>query len=303
MAPPRVSVVMPTHNRSTMLARSIDSVLAQTVDDLELIVVDDASTDNTSRVLASINDPRLIRIRLERNSGAAVARNVGIRRARSELVAFQDSDDVWLPEKLALQLAVFEDHAPAVGAVGGRWVAGDGNGATEIAAPALETGADYEAELLAGHPLITPVWMIRRQLLEELGLFDERMPCLEDWDLMLRLSLRTAMRAVPATVLVKYGAPDSLGADFGRRAVAMEELLERHEERFLASPRRHASYCLELAYLCVLRGRWRRALRYAVRSLRRRGASPAQLLLFFNASIQARVLHRRAWPVPGLAGD
>jgi hypothetical protein len=219
------------------------------------------------------------------------------------LVAFQDSDDVWLPEKLALQLAVFEDHAPAVGAVGGRWVAGDGNGAAEIAAPALETGADYEAELLAGHPLITPVWMIRRQLLEELGLFDERMPCLEDWDLMLRLSLRTAMRAVPATVLVKYGAPDSLGADFGRRAVAMEELLERHEERFLASPRRHASYCLELAYLCVLCGRWRRALRYAVRSLRRRGASPAQLLLFFNASIQARVLHRSAWPVPGLAGD
>jgi hypothetical protein len=83
----------------------------------------------------------------------------------------------------------------------------------------------------------------------------------------------------------------------------MEELLDRHEKRFLASPHRHASYCLELAYLCVLRSRWWRALRYAVRSLRRRGASPAMLLLFLKASIQARVLHRPAWPVPGLAGD
>jgi glycosyltransferase involved in cell wall biosynthesis len=303
MTPPLVSVVMPTHNRSVTLRRAVDSVLSQTHSDLELIVVDDASTDDTPALLAVIEDPRLVCIRLERNSGAAIARNRGIRSARGELVAFQDSDDVWLPEKLALQLRVMAESAPSVGAVGGRWVAGAEHGGTEIRAPALEAGGDYEAELLDGHCLITPVWLVRRALLEQLGLFDERMPCLEDWDLMLRLSQRTAMRAVPETVLIKYGAPDSLGADFGHRATAMEELLRRHGKRFLALPRRHASFCLELAYLCVLRGRLWCALRYAARSLRRRGASPAMLVAFVKASIGARVLHRHAWPVPGMTGE
>jgi glycosyltransferase involved in cell wall biosynthesis len=303
MASPRVSVVLPTRDRCTMLARAIDSVLAQTFDDLELIVVDDGSTDETPTLLATIDDPRLVCIRLDVSGGAAAARNVGVRRARGELVGFQDSDDVWLPEKLAMQVAVLEAHAPAVGAVGGRWVAGDGEGAKVFAAPALEAGGDYEAELLDGHSLITPVWVIRRELLHQLGLFDERMPCLEDWDLMLRLSLQTALRAVAAPVLVKYGAPDSLGADFDRRAVGLKELLDRHEARFLASPTRYASYCLELAYLSILRSRWRGGLRYVVRSLRGRTPPPGMLLLFLKASIGARVLHRPAWPVPGLAGD
>jgi glycosyltransferase involved in cell wall biosynthesis len=300
MALPRVSVVMPTHNRSTMLARAVDSVLVQTFDDLELIVVDDGSSDGTAELLAAIADPRLITIRLERRSGAATARNTGIRRARGELIAFQDSDDEWVATKLQQQLAVLDAHGAAVGAVGGHWVAGDGAGALRIASAALERGEGYEADLLDGRCLITPVWLIRRALLDELGLFDERMPCLEDWDLMLRLSQRTRMRAVPETVLVKYGAPDSLGADIDRRMPAMEEILKRHGRRFLAHPKRHASYCLELAYLCLLRGRLRAAARYTLRSLRRRGASPSLLVAFVRASVRARVLHRPPWPAPGL---
>ena len=300
MPSPRVSVVMPTHNRSTMLARAIDSVLAQTFSDLELIVVDDGSSDSTAELLAGIEDPRLISITLKRRGGAAAARNTGIRRASGELIAFQDSDDEWMSTKLKRQLAELDAHGAAVGAVGGRWLAGDGAGALQIASAGLKRGDGYEADLLDGRCLITPVWLIRRTLLDELGLFDERMPCLEDWDLMLRLSQRTRMRAVPDTVLVKYGAPDSLGADIDRRMPAMEEILRRHGERFLDHPRRHASYCLELAYLCVLRGRLRAAARYALRSLRRRGASRSLLVAFVRASIRARVLHRPPWPAPGL---
>lgn len=303
MLAPRVSVVMPTHNRGGMLERAVASVLAQTHSDLELIVVDDGSTDNTAAVLSSVDDARLVCIRLEQRSGAAVARNTGIRRARGELVAFQDSDDHWLPTKLARQLDVMTAGGSAVGAVGGRYLIGDQDASDQISAPRLEQGFGYEAELLDGRCLITPVWLIRRSVLDGLHLFDERMGCLEDWDLMLRLSQRTAMRAVPETVLIKYGAPDSLGGDIDRRAPAMEEILRRHGQRFLAHPRRHAAFCLELAYLCVLRGRPRLALRYAASSLRRRGASPKMLHTFLAASIRAGVLQRPAWPVPGLGGE
>src|SRR5262249_37649013 len=102
---PRVSVVMPTHDRADTVARAVQSVLVQTFQDLELIVVDDGSTDNTSAVLAALADPRLRVLRLDDNCGVSHARNIGVGAARGELLAFLDSDDEWLPEKLAAQVA------------------------------------------------------------------------------------------------------------------------------------------------------------------------------------------------------
>jgi glycosyltransferase involved in cell wall biosynthesis len=303
MSSPGVSVVLPTHSRSGTLGAAVRSVLAQTFADLELIVVDDGSTDDTAALMASFDDPRLVYVHMAERRGAAVARNTGIRRARADLIAFQDSDDEWLASKLEDQLAVFHRSGPGLGAVGGRYSIQAGTVSEQVTAPHLEAGRDYEAELLEGPCCITPVWLIRRPVLDELGLFDERMPCLEDWDLMLRLSERTAMCAVAKEVLVKRGAADSLGADLSRRAPAMEELLRRHGHRFLAHPRRHASFCLELAYLCLLQGQAGRALRYGARSLRRRGASARMLVAFARACVNARAFGRPTWPVPGLVDD
>lgn len=273
-------------------------MLAQTYRHVELLVVDDCSTDDSASLLAAIDDPRLRVIRLDANRGAAGARNAGIRQARGELVAFQDSDDEWLPHKLEQQLAVLDTHGSEIGAVAGRYTVAVGPEPLRMVAPRLELGCDYEADLLDGRCMITPLWLVRRALLDELGCFDEGMACLEDWDLLLRLSQRTLMRAVPDTLLLKYGAPDSLGGDIRRRPPAMEQLLARHGERFLAYPERHASYCLELAYLWLLNGRDRRAVRYSLRAFERRGASRRLLLGFLNAAVRARVLHRPVtWPV------
>jgi glycosyltransferase involved in cell wall biosynthesis len=103
--PPLVSVVITTFNRSALVGRAIESVLRQTLDDLELIVVDDCSTDDTMDVVSRIDDPRLSLVRHEVNLGLAEARNSGIRRARGRFVSFLDDDDAWLPEKLAVQIA------------------------------------------------------------------------------------------------------------------------------------------------------------------------------------------------------
>ncbi|NJN86713.1 MAG: glycosyltransferase family 2 protein [Leptolyngbyaceae cyanobacterium SL_7_1] len=96
-----VSVIIPTYNRADLLSRAIDSVLNQTLTNLELIIVDDGSTDNTAEVVNSFNDSRIRYIPLGKNCGGGYARNHGIHLATGEFIAFLDSDDVWLPEKLA----------------------------------------------------------------------------------------------------------------------------------------------------------------------------------------------------------
>jgi glycosyltransferase involved in cell wall biosynthesis len=301
MTSPRVSVILPTRNRATILPRAVRSVLTQTFQDLELIVVDDSSSDGTEGVIHAIPDPRIAYVRLDEHRGAAAARNAGIRHSLGELIAFQDSDDEWVPTKLEHQVALIAQEGSSLGAVGGRYAIDAGSMSGQISAPKLETTDDYEAELLEGQCLITPLWLIRRSLLLELGLFDERMPCLEDWDLMLRLSKQSRMRALDETVLIKRGARDSLGADISRRAPAMEALLRRHKQRFLAYPRRHAGFCLELSYLCLANRHPVRAGRYALGALRRRGASREMLSAFAWACARSVRWGHPTWPVPGLA--
>ena len=99
-----ISVIIPTYNRAKTIRESIDSVLAQTYHEIEVIVVDDCSLDNTEQIVKGIDDARVRYIRLDLNQGACVARNEGIKNAVGEYIAFQDSDDIWRPEKLTVQL-------------------------------------------------------------------------------------------------------------------------------------------------------------------------------------------------------
>lgn len=105
-----VSVIMPSWNTGKFIAESIDSVLAQTYENWELIIVDDCSTDNTDEVVAGYHDPRIRYFKNEQNSGAALTRNRAIREARGEWIAFLDSDDLWQPEKLEKQIAFMKEH-------------------------------------------------------------------------------------------------------------------------------------------------------------------------------------------------
>ena len=107
---PTVSIIIPTYNRAHLIGRAIQSVLNQTYQNFEIIVVDDGSTDNTEEMIKEFqkHDKRIKYIRHEKNRGGAAARNTGIKVARGEYIAFQDSDDEWLPEKLEKQMDVFQ---------------------------------------------------------------------------------------------------------------------------------------------------------------------------------------------------
>ncbi len=114
---PKVSVILPTYNRAHLIKRAIQSVLDQTYQNFEIIVVDDGSTDNTEEQVRSFNNPKIRYIRYNENKGAAFARNAGIKASRGDYIAFQDSDDEWFPHKLQRQMEAFKNASPEVGVV------------------------------------------------------------------------------------------------------------------------------------------------------------------------------------------
>ena len=228
---PSVSVILPTYNRASLLRESIDSVLAQTYSDFELLVVDDGSTDDTREVVAGIDDKRLRYIGLAKNRGQAAARNTGIKEAKASLIASQDSDDIWLPEKLDMQVSTLRESSPPTGVVYTAYERICGNG-SEVLPPRRrvpKTG-DVHARLLRGNFITTQTTLIRRECLEKAGLFDEAQRSMDDWDLFIRLS-KDYHFAFVDKVLVKYRvSSDSVSVDMDRFVFSYERILCRHKE-------------------------------------------------------------------------
>lgn len=224
---PRVSVVLPTRNRAEYVERAIDSALGQTVREVEVIVVDDASTDDTADVLAPLAsaDRRLRIIRHDEPRGAPAARNAGIEAAAGPVVAFLDDDCVWAPEKLEKQLAVMDAErgvAYCRHAIqhGEEWVVEGEPGAAREGARAL----------LRKNYIGTYAAVVRRDLLQEAGGFDEALPRLQDWDLMLRLGRRTGFAYVPELLVHGYQLPTGITMDTEALPVAAERMVERHRD-------------------------------------------------------------------------
>jgi glycosyltransferase involved in cell wall biosynthesis len=254
MVPPLVSVVLPTYNRRAVLARAMFSVLGQTYHNLELIVVDDGSTDGTESLVGSVRDPRVRYSRAPRQGGAAKARNLGIHAARGDLIAFQDSDDEWLAAKLDLQVSMLLSAGPDVGWVGGSHLVVNGDNVRLVSPKRLIRGKNFELDILDGRAFVTPTWLIRRDSLFRAGLFSERFDNLEDWDLILRLTDICELRAIREPILIKYSSQDSLYGDVGRRAAALELILSEHRARWLRHPRIKAKVYRELAGLHRVQG-------------------------------------------------
>jgi glycosyltransferase involved in cell wall biosynthesis len=187
---PEVSVVIPAYNAAAYLAGAVDSVLAQTFGDRELVVVDDGSTDATPQVLEGYGSS--VRVVRQANQGVAAARNRGLRESRGRWVAFLDADDQWAPDKLARQVEALRGQ-PGHGACATRFtVVDEGKGPVEVRG-ARSGEATLEALLLNGNVVGTPSTVIsERTLLEACGGFDPALSQCADWDLWIRVALRTA---------------------------------------------------------------------------------------------------------------
>lgn len=205
-----VSVVIPTYNRSAFLKEAVDSVLAQTAAADEVIVVDDGSTDETPAVLKAFG-PHVRSLRQE-NAGVSAARNAGIRAARGEWLAFLDSDDLWRPRKLEAQLAYLSARPEMrICQVEEIWIR---NGKRLNPRKYHRKPSGFCFPLLLDRCLVSPsAVMIHRDVLEEVGLFDETLPACEDYDLWLRIGCRWPIGLAEEPLVVKRGGhPDQLSA-------------------------------------------------------------------------------------------
>ena len=205
---PIVSVIIPVFNRPGFIRQAIDSVVEQSYEDREIIIVDDGSTDLTPVVLAGYGD-RIRRIH-QPNRGVSAARNTGIRSAKGDLIAFLDADDYWLPGKLARQVAFFQDHPQArICQTEEIWIR-NGRRVNPKKRHKKPSGFIFEPSLALC--LVSPsAVMLRKTLLEEVGGFDERLPACEDYDLWLRIAWKHPIHLIETPLIVKQGGhPDQL---------------------------------------------------------------------------------------------
>ena len=202
---PTIAAVIPTFNRDLVVSRAIDSVMRQTLLPSEIIVVDDGSTDNTANLIAA-NYPTISYLRTE-NKGVSAARNLGIRKAKSEWIAFLDSDDEWLPQKLEKQVAYLASeqnyriaHCEEI------WIR---NGKRVNQKVKHKKYGGYIFEKCLPLCVISPsAVIIHRELFDELGFFDEKLPACEDYDLWLRICAKYPVLFVGEPLLNKFGGHD-----------------------------------------------------------------------------------------------
>jgi glycosyltransferase involved in cell wall biosynthesis len=250
---PAVSVIIPTYDRAALLGRSIRSVLGQDYEDFELIVIDDGSTDETAGVMGGFRDPRIRYVNLGRNMGAGAARNAGIRMARGMFLAFQDSDDEWVPAKLAKQMSAFERGPSRVGVVY----------SDMQRIPTNQTPVYFAAPSVLPDRLIDPAArfyqvgnlgiqsaVIRREYLDKAGHFNEDLPALEDLELFIRLSKLCDFHHIREP-LVRYYDTQGISKDLYAIWESRKLLLKLYYRELLTS---HPAFFLrEALRLCLTR--------------------------------------------------
>jgi len=225
---PLVSVIIPTYNRAGWVVEAAASVLAQTWRDFELLVVDDGSNDATLEALAPFRAAIKL-IRRRRRRGVAAARNLGAAAARGEWLAFLDSDDLWLPDKLARQMAYLAAHPNLlICQTDEVWV----RRGVRVNKPQthLKTGGRIFFQALERCSVSPSAVILQRRLFEDAGGFDEGLPAAEDYDLWLRLGWRYEVGLVKEPLVIKRGGhPDQLSRQWGLdrfRIRALARLLE-----------------------------------------------------------------------------
>ncbi|WP_300666951.1 glycosyltransferase [Desulfoluna sp.] len=236
---PLISVIIPTYNRAWALEAAVDSVLAQNYPEVELIVVDDGSTDETPALLARYGDA--LRVLTLENGGVSRARNHGIAAATGTFIAFLDSDDRWLPEKLSEQVDFFRQNPEAlICQTEELWIR-NGKRVNPCKHHKKPSGDIFEASLHLC--LVSPsAVMMKRTLLDEVGLFDESLPACEDYDLWLRIAWRYPVYTTASPLVIKHGGhEDQLSKTPLLDRFRIQSLVHLLEQNVLSQPQREAT--------------------------------------------------------------
>jgi len=274
---PKVSVIIPTHNRAEFLRSAITSVLNQTLQDFEIVIIDDASKDHTQEVIANFNDARIKAIHNQFSKGDAGTRNIGVINSNGEYIAFLDDDDEWLPEKLKIQTCLLDNSPPEVGGF-----------CTHSYIIETESGRvssvfnPERSDLTKENFIRTSSILLRRECFEQCGLFDESMPTSSDYDMWIRISKKFSFEIIK-TPLVRYRINEnSLTFNYDKMVIGREILFEKHDKFFKQNPKEYSREYLQIGVLYCYKGEIKKGRKAFGKAIR---INPFDVRNYFNFSL------------------
>jgi len=258
---PSVSVVIPTYNYAKYIARSVESVVNQSFQDFEILVVDDGSTDNTREVIETKYKTK-VRYFYQENSGAPSARNRGIEESKGDYLAFLDADDEWFPSKLEKQIDKFKSSADTVGLIysGFAYIWGESEDKGNKIIPTLR--GNIFPSFLKGSVLGSPTPVIRKPCFQKAGTFDETLPSSQDWDMWLRISKHYEVDFVPDVLAKHYIHDDQISERMDLKIQGIEMVIQKHHEDFSHYPLILSRHLCELGKLNTIMRNWKEACKY-----------------------------------------
>lgn len=233
---PKVSIIIPTYNRAHLILSVLKNISAQTYDNLEIIIIDDGSSDDTLRLVSEFRDPRVIYIKHRQNMGLATARNTGIKASSGDIIAFQDTDDLWLKNKVEESVKVFRLNRRISIVYSGSYRYQGGQKTYIPYSYISKKEGNVLESLLSGNFIPAISVCIKRECLDKIGLFDESLPSLEDWDILIRLAKKYQFIYIPKPLNLIYFSNDSLTANPTNFLKAEEILLKKHYVEFCNYP-------------------------------------------------------------------
>ena len=290
---PTVSVIIPTYNRAHLIGRAIQSVLNQTYQDFEVIVVDDGSIDNTEKIVKSFNDPRIRYIRHEKNKGAAAARNTGIRAARGKYIAFQDSDDEWLSEKLEKQMKIFENAPANLGVVyTGFWRIEHDKKKYIPFSWVVQKEGNIHKELLKGSFIDLPTVLIRKECFKKAVMFDEKLPRLQDWELVIRLSKYYNFKCVDEPLLISYCTSESISVNNDALIKALKLILSKHFNDFAEDKKLLSKHYFSIGHNLCLNNNFKEGRSYLIKAIQTRPLNIKFILATFISFLGENIYNK-----------
>lgn len=233
-----ISIIIPTYNRADTIEKSIKSILSQSCSDFELIVVDDNSSDNTEAVIRKIKDVRIKYIKHEKNKGANAARNTGINNSNGSFIAFQDSDDEWINNKLEIQMnELIENNADIVAS---SYYRHELNNIRIIPNKNIKD-ENIKKKLLCGNFISTQTILGKKECFIE-EKFDEDFPRFQDWELMIRMSYKYKIHFINIPLVNVFVQSDSISNDFYKAVSALEMIINKHKDKLFTN--KNALCCL-----------------------------------------------------------
>lgn len=251
---PLISCIIPTFNRSQKLENAVRSILNQTYRNIEILVIDDQSVDNTKQVVSNLSGKdKRIKYLYNPEKGSNQARNWGIKNAQGQFIALLDDDDIWIETKLEEQYGKFVSN-PDAGLVFCTFARSKNNGKTQKKHPSFFFSNNPEKirnKLLKHNFITTSAILVKKEVFDNIGDFDTNFSSFQDWELLTRIALKYPLVYLKELLVLQYESPDSITRNKKGRLLSNIKHLKKFYKEYQAKPKILSTRCYHIGISCI----------------------------------------------------